>query len=98
MAAKAKAKPKADYHSKTTKDHDTIRQWAEERGGKPTVVEETQILRFNFDEPGGNDDDKLKEVSWEEFFEIFDEADLSFLYTEETHDGGTSRFFKFVRK
>jgi hypothetical protein len=94
----AKAKPKGDHHSKTTQDHDAIRRWAEERGGKPTVVEGTQILRFNFDEPGGDDDDRLKEVSWDEFFEIFDESDLSFLHTEETHEGGTSRFFKFVRK
>ena len=98
MATKKATKAKGDYHSKTTRDHDTIRQWAEERGGTPSMVEDTQILRFNFDEPGGDDDDKLKEVSWEEFFKVFDESDLSFLYTEETQDGKTSRFFKFVRK
>lgn len=94
----AKAKPKGDTKSKTTKDHDTIRRWAEERGGKPTMVEGTQILRFNFDEPGGDDDDKLKEVSWEEFFEVFDDSDLSFLYSDETQGGKTSRFFKFIRE
>ena len=94
----AKAKPKADSKSKTTQDHDTIRQWAEERGGTHSIVEGTQILRLNFDEPGGDDDAKLKEVSWEEFFEVFDESDLSFLYTEETAGGQTSRFFKFVRQ
>jgi hypothetical protein len=44
------------------------------------------------------DDDKLKEVSWEEFFQVFDESDLSFLYSEETAEGQTSRFFKFVRE
>ena len=102
MAARAKAKSdtkgKSDSKSKTTKDHDEIRRWAEERGGKPTMVEGTRILRFNFDEPGGDDDDKLKGVSWEEFFEVFDESDLSFLYTGETADGKTSRFFKFVRE
>jgi hypothetical protein len=101
MAARAKAKSdtkgKSDSKSKTTKDHDEIRRWAEERGGRPTMVEGTQILRFNFDEPGGDDDDKLKEVSWEEFFEVFDESHLSFLYTDETAEGKTSRFFKFVR-
>jgi hypothetical protein len=102
MAARAKAKSdtkgKSDSKSKTTKDHDEIRRWAEERGGKPTMVEGTRILRFNFDEPGGDDDDKQKGVSWEEFFEVFDESDLSFLYTDETADGKTSRFFKFVRE
>jgi hypothetical protein len=94
----ATAKRKADYKSKTTRDHDIIRRWAEERGGKPTMVEGTKILRFNFDEPGGDDDEKLKEVSWEEFFEVFDNSDLTFLHTDETHGGQTSRFFKFVRE
>ena len=58
----------------------------------------TQILCINFDEPGGDDDDKLKEVSWEEFFQVFDDFDLSFLYSAQTAEGQTSRFFKFVRK
>src|SRR5438093_772554 len=71
---------------------------ASARGSKPSMVEGTQILRLNFDEPGGDDDDKLKEVSWEEFFQVFDDSDLSFLYSEQTAKGQTSRFFKFVRK
>jgi hypothetical protein len=29
---------------------------------------------------------------------VFDESDLSFLYSEETAEGPTSRFFKFVRE
>ena len=62
------------------------------------MVEGTEILRFNFDEPGGDDDDKLKEVSWEEFFQVFDESGLTFLYAEETAEGDTSRFFKFIRE
>jgi hypothetical protein len=62
------------------------------------MVEGTQILRINFDEPGGDGDDNLKEVSWEEFFQVFDDSDLSFLYSERTAEGQTSRFFKFVRE
>jgi len=82
----------------TTRDHGIIRDWAEQRGGKPSVVEGTQILRLNFDEPGGDDDERLKEVSWEEFFQVFDDSDLDFLYSEQTAEGRTSRFFKFVRE
>jgi hypothetical protein len=81
-----------------TRDHNIIRDWAEQRGGKPSMVEDTQILRLNFDEPGGNDDDRLKEVSWEEFFQVFDDSDLVFLYSEQTAEGQMSRFFKFVRE
>ena len=83
----------------TTTDHDEIRQWAEERGGHPAVVGETHgkreggLLRIDFDEPGGNGDERLERIEWDEFFRIFDESDLAFL-----HSGGDSRFNKFVAK
>lgn len=90
----------ANSDSKTTKDHNTIKNWAEARDGKPAVVESTSnsskgggLLRINFP---GYAEDNLKNISWEEFFRIFDENNLQFLYQEETKDGGESRFFKFV--
>ena len=88
---------------KTTIDHDEIRNWAEERGGMPASVagtgrgkkgQDTGILRLDF-EPR---DDALEEVSWDEFFKKFDEAKLAFLYQEETADGSTSRFHKFISR
>lgn len=81
--------------SNTTQDHDTIREWAESRDGHPAMVEtkgEGGILRIDFGEPEEN----LKQISWEEFFEIFDENGLSFLYQDKTAGGETSRFNKFV--
>lgn len=79
--------------AKTTTDHDRIRKWAESRGGHPALVETDQpggILRIDFGEP----EEGLKQVSWEEFFRVFDDNDLAFLY----QDGdGESRFNKFVR-
>ncbi|WP_424493809.1 hypothetical protein [Salinimicrobium sp. GXAS 041] len=88
--------------SKTTTDHSEIKKWAEERKGIPSVVESTQsngegggLLRINFP---GYAEDNLKDISWEEFFRIFDENDLQFLYQEETKDGGESKFFKFIGK
>jgi hypothetical protein len=90
----------AQSDSKTTKDHNTIKNWTEERDGKPAVVESTTnssegggLLRINFP---GYAEDNLKNISWEEFFRIFDENDLKFLYQEKTKDGGESKFFKFV--
>ena len=88
--------------SKTTTDHNSIRKWAEERDGKPSVVESTAnsgkgggLLRITVP---GYAEDNLKEISWDEFFEIFDDNDLQFLYQEKTRDGKESRFFKFVNK
>jgi hypothetical protein len=86
--------------AKTTTDHNTIRKWAEARGGRPTRVKGTEgkdgsgVLRFDFAEP----DEKLEEIPWEEFFETFDDRELALLYQDKTADGKTSRFFKFVHR
>jgi len=86
--------------SQRTSDHDKIRRWAEERGGRPATVKRTKegdepgVLRIDFE--GYSGEDSLEEISWSEFFEKFDEKDLEFLYQEKTSDGKPSRFFKFV--
>ena len=87
--------------AKTTTDHDEIRRWVESRGGRPASVRDTGggddpgILRIDFpNEPGGDDDDRLEEISWEEFFQAFDDNGLAFLYQDE----GDSRFNKFVSR
>ncbi|HET8839560.1 MAG TPA: hypothetical protein VFM82_11265 [Flavobacteriaceae bacterium] len=84
--------------SKTTTSHQTIQNWAEERDGKPAIVNGTSndnstLLRLNFPDFS---EENLKEISWDRFFEIFDDNDLQFLYQEETKDGEKSRFCKFV--
>lgn len=82
--------------SQTTTDHDTIRQWAEARNGRPARVEGTGdaggLLRIDFDEP----EERLEEISWDEFFAIFEDNNLAFLYQETLEDGSTSRFNKLV--
>jgi hypothetical protein len=83
--------------SKVTTDHEVIRRWAEARGGKPARVKGTGggddagVLRIKF-----TDDPDLEEISWDEFFEEFDNNDLAFLHQDETADGQPSRFFKFI--
>ena len=86
----------------STTDHDTIRQWAEARQGKPATVRATideddaaGILRIDF--PGGAGDDTLEEISWDDFFQKFDEEGLEFLYQDKV-DGSPSRFCKFVKR
>jgi hypothetical protein len=85
--------------SKTTTDHEEIRRWAEERGGRPATVKSTEsggepgVLRFDFNEP----EDSLEEISWDDFFAKFDQEGLALLYQDETKDGSESRFFKFVK-
>lgn len=86
----------------STTDHDTIRQWVEQRGGTPATVTDTKqgdaagLLRVDF--PGYSGEETLEEITWEEFFDKFDQEELEFLYQEETDQGESSRFCKFVRR
>jgi hypothetical protein len=92
----------ADNESKTTTNHDEIRRWAEERGGKPATItgtesggEDAGVLRIDF--PGGAED-RLEEISWDDWFQKFDSENLAFLYQEQVKSGEESRFFKLVSR
>ena len=92
------ADTKTDYETRKTTDHDEIRRWVEERGGRPARVKGTEgggddagILRIDF--PGVGDDESLEPISWDEFFRKFDEENLAFLYQERLKSGEESRFF-----
>ncbi|SDO72049.1 hypothetical protein SAMN05216196_108150 [Lutimaribacter pacificus] len=83
--------------TRQTTDHDTIRAWAEARNGRPARVKQTDgggVLRVDFDPP----EDTLEEIGWSEFFDIFENRGLAFLYQDKTGDGGTSRFNKLIRR
>lgn len=85
--------------SRTT-DHEFIRRWADERGGRPAAVKRTAgkadpgIIRIDF--PGYSGEESLEPIGWDEFFQKFDEKKLAFLYQERTEDGQLSNFNKLV--
>ena len=87
--------------SETTVDHETIKTWTEKRGGRPSIVRATEnngrkggVLRLDFAEK----DEAFDEVSWDDFFEVFEESNLAFLYQDKTADGKESRFNRFVHR
>jgi Rho termination factor, N-terminal domain len=88
--------PERPGRSLVTTSHEVIRQWAEERGGRPATVDGTEhggragVLRIDFQEPT----DRLREISWDEWFEVFDSRGLNFIYQEERSDGHQSTFFR----
>jgi hypothetical protein len=93
--------------SRTTTDHEEIRRWVEEHGGRPVTVRGTEsggesagVLRIDF--PGGassgGKDDRLDPIEWDEWFAKFDEEKLAFLYQEKRADGGDSTFHKLVSR
>jgi len=87
--------------AKTTTDHEEIRKWVEARDGKPAKVKGTEsndsaMIRIDF--PGYGGEGKLAPIGWEEWFKIFDENNLAFLYQDKTSDGKESRFSKLVNR
>lgn len=61
-----------------------------ERGG------EAGIIRFEFPKAPNHNDSKLEEISWEDFFEKFDQNNLELVYQEKTSEGQKSNFNKLV--
>lgn len=90
--------------SKNTKDHETIRRWAEARDAVPSEVAATErdgepgLLRFQFPNARNRNDGALKEISWDEFFDKFDRSDLTLVYQEKTAAGRKSNFNKLVHR
>ena len=88
--------------SKTTRDHEEIRAWAEARGAKPAEVASTDtgkgpgILRLEFPKAPKNNDSNLRELAWEEFFEKFDASDLELVLQDVTAEGAQSNFNRFI--
>ena len=83
-------------------DHEEIRTWAEERGAKPACVkgtggkDDTGMIRL--DCPGYSGADTLQHISWDEWFDAFDENELALLVQDETASGDTSNFNKLVSR
>lgn len=89
--------------SSKTVDHDEIRRWAEARGGRPSIVrtgggkgksKSGGVLRIDF----GPKEEHFEEISWDEFFEVFDQSHVSFLHQDQTKDGKESRFNRFIER
>lgn len=84
-------------------DHETIRHWAEERNGRPARVAGTGgdgdpgMIRIDF--PGFSGEGSLEEISWDEWFEQFEENDLALLIYPNMPPGeDKSNFNKLIRR
>jgi hypothetical protein len=83
-------------------DHEDIRRWAESRQAKPAAVQKTEreddpgILRLDF--PGYTGEGSLEPISWDDWFEKFDESNLALIVQDQTADGQRSNFNKLVHR
>jgi hypothetical protein len=87
-----------------TTDSDEIVRWAEERGGRPARVRGTGddgdvgMIRIEFPDRPQSRDENLEEITWEEWFQVFDESDLALVVQDELDSGEPSRFNKIVAR
>jgi len=94
----------AAHSGNMTTDHDEIQRWAEERGGKPACVQGTGgkgdigMLRIEFPGKPNAKAAKLQPISWDDFFEKFDERGLALVYQDKTARGQKSNFNKLVSR
>jgi len=76
--------------AEVTTNHEKIRKWVEEKGGKPAAVTRTHqggdvgIVRIMFPDAPQSEHQALTEISWEEFFKEFEERKLALLYEEDS--------------
>jgi hypothetical protein len=82
--------------------HDEIRNWAEERGAEPACVRGTggkdDIGMIRLDFPGYSGEESLEHISWDEWFEKFDERGLALLVQDTIGSGEPSNFNKLVTR
>ena len=81
-------------------NHQEIRDWAEARGGRPACVKGTGgkddpgMIRLEFPKAPNANDDNLQPISWDDWFQAFDDNKLALLYQDEQN----SRFNKLVNR
>ena len=90
-------RPERAGRSLVTTDHEVIRRWAKARRAVPATVRGTEhnghlgVLRFDFP---GYSGDRLTEVTWDDWFDAFDQRGLNFIYQETRTDRKRSNFFQ----
>ena len=84
----------------TTTEHALVRQLIEDRDGYPAHLAGSEgegdqgLLQVGLAEV--DQDEELKEISWEEFFEEFEGKDLAFAYREGGEEDRSD--FTYLRK
>ena len=77
-------------------DHEQIRQWAEARGGRPACVKGTggkgknDVGMIRLDFPGFSGAKSLQDISWDEWFQRFDDSNLA-LIVQDTNSFHTNK-------
>lgn len=86
-----------------THNHQTIKDWAEERDGVPAKVKGTGgdqaegLLRIHFPKKSPNNEE-FEVIEWDDFFANFEKNNLDVILQDKKQDGEMSTFHKFVSR
>lgn len=85
--------------SRATDEPEIIREWVEERGGKPAVVVApaggVKVLSIDFSPYGRAG---LMTVPWNEWFDLLEQRHLAFQFQEKDADGNVSWHYELILK
>lgn len=92
----------------TTISHDEIRKWVETHHGRPSIIGDFNLnpesLGVRIDFPGKKDEELLPEsvpvtdVTWNSFFQVFDDKNLAFIYSSHFDPADPLSSFKFINR
>lgn len=93
---------------KVTTDHTEIRAWADRYDATPQLIptfhEGSPVVGLRLDFPGEADEQDLsdarppRDISWPEFFRLFEESGLAFGYYEDEPTGDPSNAYRFIKR
>ena len=86
---------------KSTSQLKPIVEWVTKRGGKPVKTthfgkrdNSFELIEIDFN---GTPEEYFKEISWEEWYEVFNKNKLRFIYIEKNSNGKESKFYKLCQ-
>ena len=89
-------------HSRITANHDEIRTWVEDHGGRPVranasgAPEDPGVPQIDF--LRGRGDRSLEPMEWDEWFRLFDDYGLAVLFRDGDDEGWDRASVEFVRR
>lgn len=90
-----------------TTDHGEIKEWMEKHQGTPSIIDQPNAAQdkigIRVDFPGTADEaflaeGKYRKATWDEFFSVFDERRLRFVYDNEFSGEDFSNAYRFERQ
>lgn len=90
-----------------TRDPETIKAWAEKHGAQPQYIDDPKmgddpVLRFHFENGGDLEPmeqmEGRKDLSWDEFFDHFNEMNLEMVIDEDYRGDDPSNAYHFMKR